>query len=132
NLKRLANGTGRFFFASSAGNERSREVQFPEGKGQGLFTHVFLNALGQNRPAKYPNADLVNIDNAVSLNELNAYISENFKKQIKEYVKSEIQSPIPMTGMGRYSRRSRAEDFPFFELVKDKNKAKPGRKKSKK
>jgi uncharacterized caspase-like protein len=115
-LQRLANGTGRFIFASSAGDEKSRETS---KIGHGLFTYVLLNALGANPKTKYPSADIQQngkSDKLITLNEINAYIAENFQSQIGKYLQSSVQTPIPMSGLGRYSSRSKIVDFPFVKV----------------
>lgn len=142
-LNRLANGTGRFLFTSSAGTEASRETEL---LGHGLFTSVLLKGLGYDIQFKTtksssvqkgvsgitPISDLenstgdltevVNVGSAdmdkngfVDLNELNYFIQANFLKLTRPYMKNIKQTPPHMMSLGRDSFSQIANDFPVIQ-----------------
>ena len=112
-MDRMANGTGRFIFASSAGNELSREHS---EAGHGLYTYVLLNALGKNTDKKIPSADYINADGYIYLSEIRSYIEQKFEDQTEKYLTGVRQSP-PSMSLGRTGMHERVNDFP---LVKSK------------
>ncbi|MCB1156393.1 MAG: ankyrin repeat domain-containing protein [Leptospiraceae bacterium] len=113
-LKRLANGSGRYIFTSSAGDEKSRESK---ELGHGLYTYVLLNALGyKTREKKEDAANLVEKDGMISMSELGAYIQSKFAEQTKPFLQDVIQTPLPMQSLGRYGYSSRVNDFPLVKV----------------
>ena len=113
-MKIMANGTGRFIFASSSGNEISvmrAEIE------QSIYTHVLLNALGAN--PSFPNADSIKKeeDGYIFLSEIRSYIDDQFKKQTSKF-DGEIQTP-PSIFLGRNSMYERVNDFPIYKLIKN-------------
>ncbi|MCB1156878.1 MAG: caspase family protein, partial [Leptospiraceae bacterium] len=114
-LKRLANGSGRYIFTSSAGDEKSRESK---ELGHGLYTYVLLNALGyKTRDKKEDASSLVEKDGMISMSELGAYIQSKFAEQTKPFLQDVIQTPLPMQSLGRYGYSSRVNDFPLVKVV---------------
>ncbi|MBK6606738.1 MAG: caspase family protein [Leptospiraceae bacterium] len=111
-MDRMANGTGRFIFASSAGNELSREHS---EAGHGLYTYVLLNALGKNTDKKIPNADYINADGFIYLSEIRSYIEQKFEDQTEKYLTGVRQSP-PSMSLGRTGMHERVNDFPLLKV----------------
>jgi WD40 repeat protein len=111
-MDRMANGTGRFIFASSAGNELSREHS---DAGHGLYTYVLLNALGKNTDKKIPNADYINADGFIYLSEIRSYIEQKFEDQTEKYLTGVRQSP-PSMSLGRTGMHERVNDFPLLKV----------------
>jgi WD40 repeat protein len=111
-MDRMANGTGRFIFASSAGNELSREHS---EAGHGLYTYVLLNALGKNTDKKIPNADYINSDGFIYLSEIRSYIEQKFEDQTEKYLTGVRQSP-PSMSLGRTGMHERVNDFPLLKV----------------
>ena len=111
-MDRMANGTGRFIFASSAGNELSREHS---DAGHGLYTYVLLNALGKNTDKKIPNADYINADGFIYLSEIRSYIEQKFEDQTEKYLTGVRQSP-PSMSLGRNGMHERVNDFPLLKV----------------
>ena len=102
-LEKVAAGTGRFLFTSSAGDEYSRES--PE-LGHGIFTYVLLEAL------RGSNADFIK-DGQITLSEMNTYIQGNFPRAAKKFLGTNMQSPPCVLSVGRDSANARENDFPF-------------------
>lgn len=111
-MEKMANGTGRFIFASSSGNEESREHS---EVGHGLYTYVLLNALGKGKNPSLSNADTINRDGFIYLSEIRSYIEQNFEDQTKTYLKGIIQTP-PAMSLGRNSMHERINDFPLLKV----------------
>ena len=107
----MANGTGRFIFASSSGNEESREHS---EVGHGLYTHVFLNALGKSKDKNITDADSINKDGFIYLSEIRSYIEQQFEEQTAKYLKGVIQTP-PSMSLGRNGMHERVNDFPLLK-----------------
>lgn len=111
-MEKMANGTGRFIFASSSGSEASREHK---EVGHGLYTYVLLNALGKNSDRNIPNADLMNKDGYIYLSELRSYIEGKFEEQTEPFLKDTIQTP-PSISLGRRAIDERINDFPLIKV----------------
>ncbi len=112
-MERMANGTGRFIFASSSGSELSREHK---EVGHGLYTYVLLNAMGYNKSKNIPDAE-IKPDGDIYLWELESYIKANFEDQTKGYLNGIIQTP-PVMSLGRNEMNARVNDFPFLRVRK--------------
>ena len=110
-MEKMANGTGRFIFASSSGNEESREHS---EVGHGLYTHVFLNALGKSKDKNITDADSINKDGYIYLSEIRSYIEQQFEEQTAKYLKGVIQTP-PSMSLGRNGMHERVNDFPLLK-----------------
>lgn len=110
-MERMANGTGRFIFASSSGNELSRESS---DIGHGLYTYVLLNAMGYGKSKNIPDAEYKK-DGVIYLWELEGYIKDNFVDQTKKYLNNVIQTP-PVMSLGRNEMNARVNDFPFIKV----------------
>ena len=110
-MEKMANGTGRFIFASSSGNEESREHS---EVGHGLYTHVFLNALGKSKDKNITDADSINKDGFIYLSEIRSYIEQQFEEQTAKYLKGVIQTP-PSMSLGRNGMHERVNDFPLLK-----------------
>jgi uncharacterized caspase-like protein len=110
-MEKMANGTGRFIFASSSGNEESREHS---EVGHGLYTYVFLNALGNNKNKDITDADSINKDGFIYLSEIRSYIEQQFEDQTAKYLKGVIQTP-PSMSLGRNGMHERVNDFPLLK-----------------
>ena len=111
-MEKMANGTGRFIFASSSGNEESREHS---EVGHGLYTYVLLNALGKNK--NIADADSINKDGFIYLSEIRSYIEQQFEEQTAKYLKGVIQTP-PSMSLGRNGMHERVNDFPLVKSGK--------------
>jgi uncharacterized caspase-like protein len=113
-MEEMANGTGRFIFASSSGNQESRESEKVE---HGLYTYVLLNAFGKNANTekKIENADILKKDGYIYMSELEAYIKSRFKDQTKDYLKGKIQTP-PTNSLGRKAIDENINDFPLLRM----------------
>lgn len=114
-MERMANGTGRFIFASSSGSELSREHK---DVGHGLYTYVLLNAMGYNKSKNIPDAE-IKPDGDLYLWELESYIKANFEDQTKVFLNGIIQTP-PVMSLGRNEMNARVNDFPFLKAGKRK------------
>jgi WD40 repeat protein len=101
-MEKMANGTGRFVFASSSGNELSREH---DDIKHGIYTHVLLNALKKGDQNK---------DGLVYLSELRFYIEQNWEDETKKYLRGVVQTP-PAMSLGRNSMHERVNDFPLIQ-----------------
>ena len=122
----MASSSGRFLLASSAGTEASIEDR--DKIKQGLFTYVFLNALGKRVSEGIPHADSVggNGDTFVDMNEIGFYISSKFKEQIEVVKKKNdnaakveyIQTPTSLISSGRYDSTEPAKVFPLGKVGK--------------
>ncbi|MBP9888460.1 MAG: ankyrin repeat domain-containing protein [Leptospiraceae bacterium] len=122
----MANSSGRFLLASSAGSETSIEDR--DKIKQGLFTYVFLNALGKRVSEGILDADSVsgNKDAFLDMNEIGFYISSKFKEQIVEVKKKNdnvakidyIQTPTSLISSGRYDSTEPAKVFPLGKVGK--------------
>lgn len=110
-MEKMANGTGRFIFASSSGNEVSREHKDAD---HGLYTYVLLNALGGNK--EIPHADAAsNKDGLISMSEIRFYLEQNFEEQTKKYLNGVVQTP-PSMSLGRNGMHERVNDFPLLKV----------------
>jgi ankyrin repeat protein/WD40 repeat protein len=122
----MASSSGRFLLASSAGAETSLEDR--DKINQGLFTYVFLNALGKRAKDGIPHADSVggNGDSFIDMNEIGNYISSRFREQIEAIQKDQksvekikyMQTPTSLISSGRYDSSEPTKVFPLGKVDK--------------